>query len=139
MTFLFGVIYIPWFLFRGSLTYYMLMTSLNSGAEIISMILLIETFRRRNRLQESKLSQGTIFIYLAFTMIWNILWSVNCLSEKLKWTTSLLLPTPLIDSFLTIIVDKKLRRTFIEMFRLPRYCCHCNDCLLYTSPSPRDS
>jgi len=116
-----------------------------SFTETISLSLLIAA-TQRNRLQENKLNQRTICIYFVLTISSNVLWfiffyfdpdfpNIHVILEfdnieefkNMQWIFMLFLSVSLLNPFFTIFIDDKLRRTFFEMFHLPRYCCLCND------------
>ena len=126
--------------------------------DILSLAILAATYRRRNRLLENKLEQRTICIYFLLLKIYSSFWIVFSIKFSFflgmyvsnnetdvlyhatitRWTISSCLAISLLNPFLTIIVDNKLRRTFFEMFRLPRYCCCCNDGELRAQLLPGD-
>jgi len=104
----------------------------------------------------------TISIYFVFTIISGVSWSVfytaipnfplietyidtgadiDGSKTSAKWTISLFLATAMLNPFLIILIDNKLRRTSLEMFRLRlrlRYCCLCNDGELLAQLLPGD-
>jgi len=124
--------------------------------KLLSLILFVLLVYRRGRVKENEVAERTVLSYFLFiTMYWVLFYILfyamvekrwlrilyfnypyftltdvkylNNFIQETLWILPMLLSILLLNPFFTIFIDDKLRRTFFEMFHLPRYCCLCND------------